>query len=503
MSASPGRPFIESVEKEFEMRRLRLFVLTPIVAIVLVTAEPAALSAGEPFLIYNCHPGENGTLTGGPLLVDPSNPADREAFGLNDDPVIRGGWDVSTVIDNGPTANRVDLVMIGDGYTVDDLDDYEAHVNNVLFTFFAEEPLAAYVTYFNVHRVDVISTESGVDEPDLGIFRNTALNMRYFCNGIDRLPCINTLLAAGAANQAPDVDQTLALANSDRYGGAGYPSNDLGTLAGANSAAVEIALHEFGHAFADLADEYDYGGPTTYTGPEPGEADLTIFTAAELASMQTKWYRWLNLPHVDTFEGGGYSVFGIYRPTDNSLMRALFRPFEEVNVEQFIISIYELVDPIDGVSPPTGPTYVPSTLFTVDPLAPTDHALSVRWFIDGSPVVGETLPTFVPSAVGLSPGVHSVMVEVVDNTTRVRDEGARLALMTSTRSWLIEVQSADFDGDGDVDLADFAAFGQCFGGSNLPPAGGCPPGVDADLDGDADVDLADFALFSQLYTGAD
>jgi hypothetical protein len=60
----------------------------------------------------------------------------------------------------------------------------------------------------------------------------------------------------------------------------------------------------------------------------------------------------------------------------------------------------------------------------------------------------------------------------------------------------------DFDGDGDVDLADFAAFSQCFGGANVPPAGICPPGVSADLDGDTDVDLADFAVFSQNFTGA-
>lgn len=60
--------------------------------------------------------------------------------------------------------------------------------------------------------------------------------------------------------------------------------------------------------------------------------------------------------------------------------------------------------------------------------------------------------------------------------------------------------AADVDGDGDVDLGDFALFGQCFGGPNLPPAPGCP--VDADVDNDGDVDLADFALFGQQFTGA-
>jgi hypothetical protein len=60
----------------------------------------------------------------------------------------------------------------------------------------------------------------------------------------------------------------------------------------------------------------------------------------------------------------------------------------------------------------------------------------------------------------------------------------------------------DFDGDGDVDGADFATFGQCFGGANLPPSGSCPSGVDADLDGDGDVDIADFSIFAQNFTGS-
>jgi hypothetical protein len=60
----------------------------------------------------------------------------------------------------------------------------------------------------------------------------------------------------------------------------------------------------------------------------------------------------------------------------------------------------------------------------------------------------------------------------------------------------------DFDGDGDVDLADFATFGQCFAGSGNPPSISCPAGADADCDDDGDVDLADFATFSQNYTGS-
>jgi hypothetical protein len=62
--------------------------------------------------------------------------------------------------------------------------------------------------------------------------------------------------------------------------------------------------------------------------------------------------------------------------------------------------------------------------------------------------------------------------------------------------------SADLDGDGDVDVADFAAFGQCYAGAEVPPASSCPVDTDADLDFDGDVDPADFAILSAQYTGS-
>jgi hypothetical protein len=61
---------------------------------------------------------------------------------------------------------------------------------------------------------------------------------------------------------------------------------------------------------------------------------------------------------------------------------------------------------------------------------------------------------------------------------------------------------ADFDGDGDVDLSDFALFAACFGGAASPPAPGCPPGIDTDLDNDGDADISDFAIFAACFGGA-
>ena len=411
------------------MRRLLLF------ACWLLTSTAAAQDVP---IFYDYV--ENGTLRGGKAVMDRANPEHRRIFGLDpDEGAVAMVHPFTTIRNNGPSSNRIDVVLLGDGYTPEELNAYAAHAGNVNNSFFAQEPFAAYSSYFNVHRVDVPSIESGVDEIDLNIFRNTALNMAYGCFNIERLLCISISKAHQAAASAPEFEQILALANSTRYGGAGYPADEVGTLAGNNGSAVEIALHEFGHAFADLHDEYDYADGATYFGGEFLEANVSIFTAAELASMGSKWHLWLDLPSVDSFEGGAYNQFGVYRPTFNSKMRALNRPFEEVNVEQLVLSMYEIVSPIDDATAASPTPLSPLTTFYVTPLAPNDHSLSVQWAVDGDDVVGATEMTFRLADLSPAPGVYNVSVTVTDMTTRVRDEAARAALMTATRQWQVEV----------------------------------------------------------------
>ncbi|MCH7572208.1 MAG: hypothetical protein IH891_04770 [Planctomycetes bacterium] len=112
---------------------------------------------------------ENGELRGGKIVLDRSNPEHRRIFGL-DLPADfqRTVWPVTTVVDNGTTANRIDLVMLGDGYTQNEIESYAAHVDTVITDFLSEGVIGDYASYFNVHRVDVTSNKSGVDEIDLG-----------------------------------------------------------------------------------------------------------------------------------------------------------------------------------------------------------------------------------------------------------------------------------------------------------------------------------------------
>ena len=361
---------------------------------------------------------------------------------------------VTILADNGPPENRIDLVFLGDGYTRAELGTYAAHVQTILGGLMAEEPLASYSDYFNVYRVDVVSRESGVDKPEdnPAVYRDTALDMSLGCKGISRLLCVNTGKAAAAAENAPEADIILTLGNLSDYGGAGYPS--IATVAAGNSHAIGLALHEFGHAFADLADEYSTEGET-YRGSEPTRANASKYDANYLTRRRRKWYRWLDLPNVDSYEGAMRYEYGIYRPTENSKMRSMYRPFESVNTEQFVINFYKFVSPVDEATAASPKPLPGDTEFFVSPLQPTGHILDVQWSLDGEDVPGATGPDF--TALQLEPGIHDVAVMVVDNTPLVRDENARAKSMTKTRSWRIEVSPrADLNEDARVNFKDYA-----------------------------------------------
>jgi hypothetical protein len=345
---------------------------------------------------------------------------------------------VTTILNSGPSSNRVDIVLLGDGYTAAQLSTYSSHASTFLSTFFNETPYDRYKSYFNVHRVDVTSTDSGVDNDFTnGISRNTALGMNFFCSGIERLLCIDTSAARNYALNAPQADEIIGIANSTKYGGAGYPSAEISTYAGGNTSSIEVAKHEFAHAIGDLADEYDYADGTVHSAAEPSLQNVSVYNATDMAARQAKWYRWLDLPNVDTFEGGDLAQYGIYRPTVNSKMRSLNRPFEEVNVEQLILKIYASVRPIDSATA-AGTYQTQTSTFSVDPVDPASGpALAVQWYIDDVAVPGATGLNFAPSEFGVE-GNHTLKVVVQDTTTAVRDEAKRATLMTDSRSWTLQ-----------------------------------------------------------------
>ena len=394
---------------------------------------------GRTVTVHGCWGDEHGNLSGGLYQVpDTLLPGEPQSL----DGISGRGVE---------TDNRLDLVIVGDGYTAGEMAQFQLDAMTIADQFFRYEPFIRYEPYFRVTAVEVVSNESGVDnDPTPGINRDTAMGMQYWCNNTERLLCVNVSAArAFAFAGAPDVDQVLAIANSSKYGGAGYSSNDLGTAAGQNASAVEIAIHEMGHSLGDLADEYTYGGPSNYTGGEPSAANLSTLSAAQMQSQQRKWHQWLDTSitgfdnPVGIYEGGGYSANGIYRPSNNSMMRNLNRRFNLPSAEKLIREFYREVSPIDGSTATNTPVDIGEPL-TVLPMRPVGDPLTIEWSVDGAPVSSATgLETVTAGALGVPAGLHTVTVVVRDDTPWVRDPSIRSSVRWRANSAVVPTMGAD------------------------------------------------------------
>ncbi|HEY9104395.1 M64 family metallopeptidase [Chitinimonas sp.] len=247
----------------------------------------------------------------------------------------------STVLyESGPSANRMDIVLIGDGYTSAEMAKWASDAQKVANGLLADPLFAAHKSGLNIRRVDIASNQSGVDEPLKGQTRDTALGMVVGCYNIDRLVCADENLvyaAVGQVTAADARDVIVAIANTTTYGGAG---GEIATMT-MHASAIELALHEIGHTAFALADEYDYG--TCNNSVEPSQANATRQTSrasikwGSLIAASTTVPTPLNTFPVGTvglFTGAKYCTSGLYRPTQDSRMRTLGKPWYAVNEQR-------------------------------------------------------------------------------------------------------------------------------------------------------------------------
>ncbi|GAB4332984.1 MAG: hypothetical protein Kow0037_11020 [Calditrichia bacterium] len=182
---------------------------------------------------------------------------------------------------SGDPHKKVDVVYIAEGYTAEEYSKFEKDLKKFTEVFFSLEPYKSRRSDFNIYGVFKASAESGVDEPTHGHFKNTAVDATFNSMGSPRyLLTENNRAWRDIAAHVP-YDAVFIMVNSKRYGGGGI-YNFFCTFTSDNQWQNYVMLHEFGHHFSGLADEY-YTSSTAYNdfyprGVEPREPNITALT---------------------------------------------------------------------------------------------------------------------------------------------------------------------------------------------------------------------------------
>ncbi len=235
---------------------------------------------------------------------------------------------------SGDPSQKVDIVIIPEGYTKDEMDKFKEDCKKVSGYLFNSSPFKENKDNFNIWGIEAPSQEEGTDVPADHIWRKTLLNTSFYTFDLQRyLMTTDNKKVRDVAANAP-YDQIYILVNTSEYGG-GAIYNYYSVCVSNNPYSEYIFVHEFGHGFAYLADEYsEKNSPykNFYNfNVEPTEPNITT-----LVDFKSKWKDLIDkstpIPTpatseykniVGAFEGGGYVEKGIYRPMEDCEMRSI------------------------------------------------------------------------------------------------------------------------------------------------------------------------------------
>lgn len=222
------------------------------------------------------------------------------------------------IMSGGAPEECIDVVIVAEGYTEAEMDVFYADAQETVNALLSHEPFGTYKDSFNFVAVALPSVDSGVSVPGEGDWKNTALKAHFNTFYMDRY--LTTLHVKNLHDKLAGIpyEHIIILANTDNYGGGGiYNSYTLTTAH--HPAFKPVVVHEFGHSFAGLADEYFYDDQYVefyYPGVEPWEQNITT-----LADFESKWKDMLDAGQAELLEGAGYQSKGVYRPADDCRMR--------------------------------------------------------------------------------------------------------------------------------------------------------------------------------------
>ena len=364
-------------------------------------------------------------------------------------------FDVQAIKSSGADAKRINLVIMGDGYTSGELTQFETDATAFMNELFSQSPYAEYENYFNVYIIKVISNESGASHPGTAgdepgppdpvvpvLTVDNYFGTAYDSFGIHRLLYTpnDALISTVLMNNFPLYDQAMILVNAPYYGGSGgqFPVASTGTD------SDEIAIHELGHSFVDLNDEYYPGNAL---------AAESINMTQDNNPVTVKWKNWVGTNSVGIFPyGATVPESDWFRPHQTCKMRFLGFDFCAVCTEGTIEKIHSLVSPIDSYSPISAtidnPTFPLDFLLNV--IAPIPNTIESTWTLNSSEFATD-MDAITIQEIDLNTGTNNLTVVVHDAATLL-DIDNHNTIHIETVSWTID----NTLGIQDVETNDFS-----------------------------------------------
>lgn len=217
------------------------------------------------------------------------------------------------------TSRCIHIAFLAEGYRTDEMNIFLKDAAEATEALFAHEPFKTMRSRFNIIAVKAPSADSGTSEPSKGVWKNTALHSHFDTFYSNRYLTTLRLKTVHDWLAGLPYEHIIILVNTQRYGGGGI-LNSYNLSMTHHPAFKPVVVHEFGHSFAGLADEYAYDFEEIPMYPhdiEPWEQNITT-----KVKFSDKWQDMMGkVPSVGLIEGAGYSLKGIYRASPDCRMR--------------------------------------------------------------------------------------------------------------------------------------------------------------------------------------
>ena len=322
---------------------------------------------------------------------------------------------VIQIENNGPDAERVNYVVLGDGYTAGQQATFITDATQIANDFFNKTPFKEYRNFFNVYAIEVPSVQSGADHPGTATdvpepahpvsAVNTYFGTTFDYANIHRLlvPTNSAAIYAVVGANYPNYDQIIVLSNTPHYGGSGgvFATNSL------HASASELAIHEVGHSFGGLADEY-WSGATSERPNRTSQSNPAL----------VKWASWVGSNSIGVYPyGSSGTAANYFRPHQNCEMRFLNREFCAVCAETLIDRVYALVDPIDSYLPTSNNLNFTGTAldFSLNLVLPNPNTLKIEWLLNGVSFANDV--SSISLNAGDLPSVDNALIVNITDTT--------------------------------------------------------------------------------------